>query len=154
MGGPPSVITGKTQREIGTIRLMEPDVLTKEHAPGKHPLATSKAQETTSVPQRHDFPVRSFPSCRKREPSRVSNRTIAGAIRKCPCDEMLSGHHQKRCGAHPLHLSPGFSPVAILTFGGTMKCWFQRLGSKMRRKDKLSYGYRKAQIDIWSRAET
>ena len=94
----------QAQKEILAIRLMKPDVLTKEHDPRK-PLATSEAKEIISVSQRDTTSLHDL-SCRKREPTKVSDRNTARAIRECPCDEMHSEHHQMQCGAEALHSPP------------------------------------------------
>ena len=56
-----------------------------------------------------------------------------------------SEHHQKRCGGPGAALSSRLpfrcstrekvTPIAMENVGGTLKCWFERLASKMRRKD-------------------
>ena len=101
------------------------------------------AQETTFAPRRHEPPERSSTSCRKRELAQINK---VEAIREYPCDEMHS-EHQQRCDAQGAPDPPRFpmrsarrekeSPVAMENLGGTLKCWSDRLASKMRCKNKF-----------------
>ena len=102
MGGPPSVITGKLNGKSTQFACWRPACWQKKMLQ-KTPSAASKAEETTSVPRRHELPQGSSLSCRKRELTKVSNRSMAEAIRKRPCDEMHSEHHQKLFEALALH---------------------------------------------------
>ena len=72
----------------------------------KNPLAASKARETTSAAQRHDFRVRSVPPNARTVKS--SNRKKAEIIRECPYDEMHSAHHREAMWSASAALSSRF----------------------------------------------